>query len=149
MKGHLHRTSEVKSSSVSDYSHVKIRKRWALLLKQCTEYPMKTQLFLSWCKSQCDLSKNHNADIVFFLPQTHSCSADGKNLEISVAGYGEFSHGSNHSTGVAIFLNRFTGDVLESVIGGGTVDYLGLKSGQPSVYYLQCLWTKWNSSSKK
>lgn len=59
---------------------------------------------------------NANIYIYFFLQETHSCQTDVKWWR-SQWGDQIFCccHASHHSAGVAILLNKFKGDVLESV----------------------------------
>jgi len=50
----------------------------------------------------------------FFFKGTHSCDSDSNFWKTQWGDYAIFSHGSNHSAGVAIFFNKFKGNVLES-----------------------------------
>lgn len=52
---------------------------------------------------------------VIFLQETHSCINDEKLWKSQWGDQAFFSHGSNHSAGVAILLTKFNGDVIESL----------------------------------
>jgi len=57
----------------------------------------------------------------FFFQETHSCDSDMKTQwgDLTV-----FSHGSSHSAGVAIFFNKFKGDVFGNYsLGKWKMDY--------------------------
>ena len=56
-----------------------------------------------------------NTDLIF-LQETHSGIDDEKFWKSQWGDAIYFSHGSNHSAGVAILLNRFNGDILESTV---------------------------------
>ncbi len=60
-------------------------------------------------------SRNCNTDIVF-LQETHSDIDDEKFWKSQWGDAMYFSHGSNYSAGVAILLNKFNGDILESIV---------------------------------
>lgn len=60
-------------------------------------------------------SRSCNSDIVF-LQETHSDIDDEKFWKSQWGNAMYFSHGSNYSAGVAILLNRFNGDILESTV---------------------------------
>lgn len=60
-------------------------------------------------------NRSCNTDIIF-LQETHSGIDDEKFWKSQWGDAIYFSHGSNYSAGVAILLNRFNGDILESTV---------------------------------
>jgi len=65
-------------------------------------------------KSMFIFVRRTNANLIF-LQETHSCDSDVKWWRSQWGDQILFCHGSHHSAGVAILLNKFKGDVLESV----------------------------------
>lgn len=55
------------------------------------------------------------ADLIL-LQETHSCESDTKFWRTQWGNTAYFSHGSNHSAGVLIFLHKLKGDILETVL---------------------------------
>lgn len=68
----------------------------------------KTKALFLFCTSS-------NTDIVF-LQEIHSDIEDEKLWKSQWGDAIYFSHGSNHSAGVAILLKRFNGDIVESIV---------------------------------
>lgn len=60
------------------------------------------------------LCRRTEADLIL-LQETHSCESDTKFWKIQWGNVVHFSHGTNHSAGILIFLHKFKGDVLETV----------------------------------
>lgn len=58
--------------------------------------------------------KRSEADFIM-LQETHSLEEDGKFWKVQWGNNIYYSHGSNHSAGVAILIHKFKGDVLEVI----------------------------------
>jgi len=56
-----------------------------------------------------------NADLIL-LQETHSCESDARFWKSNWGDKIYFSHGSNHSAGVLILINKFKGDIIESLM---------------------------------
>lgn len=61
--------------------------------------------------------KHREAQIIFFQ-ETHSCDSDLKFWKSQWGDSVFFCHGTNHSAGVAVLLNKLKGDVLETIYSG-------------------------------
>ena len=59
-------------------------------------------------------TRKTNANIIF-LQETHSCENDNKFWKAQWGDQAHFCHASNHSAGVAILFNKFSGDILETI----------------------------------
>jgi len=61
--------------------------------------------------------KQREAQVILFQ-ETHSCDTDLKFWKSQWGDTALFCHGTNHSAGVAIFLNKLKGDIVETIYSG-------------------------------
>ncbi len=100
-----------------DKVHVKVTD---MATDECNSvYDIATSLPCTLSKSppgkKGKVKMNIDVQQVHFFQETHSCDSDSNFWKTQWGDYVIFSHRSNHSAGVAIFFNKFKGNVLETI----------------------------------